>query len=301
MSIRKSIIFISLVIVFMACIFAYPNGKTYAKEKADSKSILTIKNDNDIATINKTIESGNYPSLIRITASDTEDEYTYVITNKDEIKDFYRMLSDVSIYENSEVNVGGDNYVKIELIDGDDMSLLMFFTDTILGNVAEGVSAGINNAFYWDTKVSTDNEFWNYLNDKISVIAEKTDVLHNMEDTVFFARHVNLGITNTYADIWQNTDYNVKSDGTVLSIDNQHLSRGENLHESKINEKDFKELKKLLDKEFDGEKEDFSASDGDGWYMEYYDEDGNSIGSFGGYIYNEKDLQRIMEIIENAE
>ena len=55
----------------------------------------------------------------------------------------------------------------------------------------------------------------------------------------------------------------------------------------------------ILEEKFNNYSNDYSASDGDTWNLQYYDENGNVIHEFDGYIYGNKVLEELIDLLQD--
>lgn len=107
----------------------------------------------------------------------------------------------------------------------------------------------------------------------------------------------NWGLVSSSDDYWKNTKYKVYSNGQVKVVDNYNLSGEKNKKKYNLTDEKLLKLKDVLNDNFMDYDEDYSGADGTGWEFLYYNENKEIIHKFIGYIYENKTLNEIVDII----
>lgn len=113
---------------------------------------------------------------------------------------------------------------------------------------------------------------------------------------LFEVTQSNWGENSSLDDYWSSFEYIVYYDGAVECTEHYNIS-GDMSTSYWLEEEHLNELYQLLEGDFQKYNEDYSAADGTGWAMTYYDVEGEEIHSFDGYIYDNETLERIVVLI----
>ncbi|MBR3276211.1 MAG: hypothetical protein IKG08_06350 [Eubacterium sp.] len=104
---------------------------------------------------------------------------------------------------------------------------------------------------------------------------------------------------------WQKTSWDVYNDGFFTLVDDQGIYDGKPLiikTSGQLGKESFDELLLFLKEEFpDASAWSERAYDGTGWMFESFDEAGNSMNKFLGYIYGSEALNRLAKLLPPSE
>ena len=99
------------------------------------------------------------------------------------------------------------------------------------------------------------------------------------------------------------TKYNLYSDGTIITIEIDRVTRGEESEKSrKISNKKMVKVFEILDGDFKKYTEDIGIENDkttqeNEWKIVYYDKTGEVVHEYNGYIYGNKVLEELIDII----
>lgn len=113
------------------------------------------------------------------------------------------------------------------------------------------------------------------------------------------ATNVSWGLVDRESDYWACNEFEVFYDGRIHLTANYHLSGAVVDYETELSDQDYQRLVEILVNDFAAGKcdRDVDACDGSGWYITYYDTDGNLNHSVDGYIYGIEPLEEMGEIL----
>lgn len=120
----------------------------------------------------------------------------------------------------------------------------------------------------------------------------------DLHEKMFEAKMSSWGEVSSVDDYHAYTNWVVYYDGTVEKYSFYHISGYTDKSVWKMSDAEFAELTELLTGKFQKKQKEVDASDGDGWSMTYFDEAGNPIYSYDGYIYGLETMELIEEIID---
>ncbi len=132
-------------------------------------------------------------------------------------------------------------------------------------------------------------------------IKEISTTPSELHEKMFLATRSCWGEVSNTQDYLEDTQWTVYYDGTVEKCEFYHISGYTQKSIWKLNDTEFEQLCKILNKDFQKKIKEVDACDGDGWSMQLYGEDGTVLHSFDGYIYGVDALEKIEVIISNTE
>lgn len=115
-------------------------------------------------------------------------------------------------------------------------------------------------------------------------------------DVMFTATSSNWGMEDLNSDFFYQSSWTVNYDGTVTFYNEYNISGKVDEVTWKLDEDQRDKLYNILVDNFASDKENRDGCDGVGWNMSFYKDKGETY-NFDGYIYNNKYLQQIIEII----
>ncbi len=118
----------------------------------------------------------------------------------------------------------------------------------------------------------------------------------NKEDHIVMFKAISMTqmAINDSEDEYLGTTYEVFYDGTIIVWENYSISGSKILTQTEMSDYDYSLLRNALETQFDEYKYQIEVCDGDMWNMTYYDNLGNTIYSFDGYIYGSELLEGII-------
>ena len=135
----------------------------------------------------------------------------------------------------------------------------------------------------------------------ITIMKKTNERIIKMGDSYILlsATNSNSGIVDGSKDYWKSTNYNLYSDGKLIFFEKYNLSGKKNKKSYKIDKDKMSKIINILEEKFNNYSNDYSASDGDTWNLQYYDENGNVIHEFDGYIYGNKVLEELIDLLQD--
>lgn len=125
----------------------------------------------------------------------------------------------------------------------------------------------------------------------------KEGAIIDRTSVIFTAEQYNWGCNDALSDYWQSHNWTVHCDGTVEYYEYYNLSGETEVVTWKLSEEELARLEMLLDGGFKLCIKGTDADDGTGWNMISYNETGEKIHEFNGYIYGNPVLEEMVEII----
>ncbi len=145
-----------------------------------------------------------------------------------------------------------------------------------------------------------ENSVKEVVTEKITV-KESSFAPTDLHEKMFVATQQCWGEVSSMDDYWDNTTWVIYYDGTVESYSLYNISGYTDKSIWKLSDEEFIQLTELLNGQFQKKQKIVDACDGDGWEMKYFDEAGELIHSYDGYIYGLKVMEDIEEMLNNTE
>ena len=114
---------------------------------------------------------------------------------------------------------------------------------------------------------------------------------------LFSATTNNSGMVNESSDYWKHTDYKLYTNGTVVFSSTYNISGKRDEKTYKIDNEKMNKIIEILDGDFNKYTKDYSATDGETWHLQYYNSKGDVIHEFNGYIYGNKVLEKLVNLL----